>query len=90
MRDGEKADCAASDRRSSGRHGSFKAAQIVFRNGYCTIRCHIVNESETGARLIPADPAQCPGEFVLRPRAGEPRKCVVVWRRGGMVGVRFV
>jgi hypothetical protein len=90
MTHGEGAGHAVAERRLSRRHGALRGAQIVFRNGYCTIGCQIVNESESGARLIPADLAQCPSEFVLKPREGEARRCVVVWRRGAMVGVRFI
>jgi hypothetical protein len=52
--------------------------------------CHILDISETGALLKPADILLCPSEFVLRPDIGAPHDCEVVWRKGEMVGVHFV
>jgi hypothetical protein len=46
--------------------------------------------SDTGAQLMPADITQCPGELVLKPQIGQQRDCEVVWRKGGVVGVRYV
>jgi hypothetical protein len=78
------------DRRISPRRRVLKNALIVFQSGYCTLKCHILNMSDTGAQLMPADIMQCPGEFVLRPAIGQQRDCEVVWRKGGVVGVRYV
>jgi len=39
---------------------------------------------------MPADITQCPGELVLKPQIGQQRDCAVVWRKGGVVGVRCV
>jgi hypothetical protein len=39
---------------------------------------------------MPADITQCPGEFVLKPPIGRQRDSAVVWRKGGVVGVRYV
>jgi hypothetical protein len=78
------------DRRVSPRRRVLKNALIVFQSGYCTLKCHILNMSDTGAQLMPADITQCPGEFVLRPAIGQQRDCEVVWRKGGVVGVRYV
>jgi hypothetical protein len=63
---------------------------LVFSKGYCTMGCHILDISETGALLKPSDIFLCPNEFVLKPDIGSPRDCEVVWRKGEMVGVRFV
>jgi hypothetical protein len=46
-----------------------------------TMGCQIVDMSDTGAKLVPADIFLCPSEFVLRPQIGEPRHCEVAWRR---------
>jgi hypothetical protein len=53
-------------------------------------KCFILDLSDTGARLMPADVTQCPGELVLKPQIGQQRDCEVVWRKGGVVGVRCV
>lgn len=52
--------------------------------------CQILNVSDTGALLIPADIILCPEEFVLKPDVGDQRNCEVVWRKGTHVAVRFL
>jgi hypothetical protein len=80
----------AAERRIAPRRRVLKNALMVFRNGYCTHPCVILNLSETGARLMPSDIMQCPREFVLKPSIGQERECEVVWRKGEFVGVRYV
>src|SRR5205085_7561786 len=79
-----------SDRRISPRRRVLKNALIVFKSRYCTHRCFILNMSETGAQLMPQDVAECPSEFVLKPTIGQERDCEVVWRKGELVGVRYI
>jgi hypothetical protein len=52
--------------------------------------CHILDTSETGARIMPADVLHCPDQFVLRPLFGPERKCEIIWRRGTKIGIRYV
>jgi hypothetical protein len=78
------------NRRSSPRKRVLRRALIVYRDGHCTLGCNILNVSETGALLMPADLGLCPSMFVLKPQDGPQHRCEVVWRKGGMVGVRFV
>jgi|SRR5207248_7438324 len=78
------------ERRISPRRRVLKNAMIVFQSGYCTLKCLILNMSDSGAQLMPADVTQCPGEFVLRPQVGQQRACEVVWKKGSLVGVRYV
>jgi len=78
------------ERRGNPRRRALKRATIVFRKGYCTMGCHILDISETGALLKPSDIFLCPSEFVLKPDIGSPHDCEIVWRKGEMVGVRFV
>jgi hypothetical protein len=77
-------------RRGSRRRRVLRRALIVYRGGYCTLGCNILNVSETGALLMPADLGLCPSTFVLKPQVGPPHHCEVVWRKGGMIGVRFL
>jgi hypothetical protein len=77
------------DRRHNQRRRALKAALIVFQNGYCDIKCHVLDFSDTGALLKPADVLQCPNQFVLKPASGPSRNCEVVWRGGTTVGVRY-
>jgi hypothetical protein len=32
----------------------------------------------------------CPNKFILRPRFDPARECEVMWRKGDLLGVRFV
>jgi GGDEF domain-containing protein len=63
---------------------------IVFNDNQCTMRCHILEVSDTGAKLVPADPLLCPKEFVLKPKIGPARECEVVWRKGTQIGIRYI
>ena len=79
------------DRRGSHRRRVLKSALIVFNKGYCTLGCQILDVSDTGALVMPADMFLCPrDEFVLKPRVGSSRDCEVVWRKMDKVGVRFI
>jgi hypothetical protein len=76
--------------RSPRRRRLLKDALIVFRGGYCTMGCLILNTSDTGALVRPADILLCPKEFVLKPRVGPSRDCEVLWRKGEDLGVRYL
>jgi hypothetical protein len=78
------------ERRNTQRTRSLLGAQIVFRGGNCAINGQILNFSETGALVRPADLSLCPEQFALKPRFEKARPCEVVWRKGGTVGVRYV
>jgi hypothetical protein len=78
------------DRRNARRHRSLLGAQIIFRNGNCAIGGQILNLSDTGAMVRPADLVSCPEKFVLKPRFASPHECEVMWRKGEMLGVRYV
>jgi hypothetical protein len=78
------------ERRSARRRRALKNALIVFNNGHCSMGCQILDMSDTGAKLVPADIFLCPSEFVLRPQIGEPRHCEVAWRKGTKIGVRYL
>ena len=78
------------ERRRSPRHRTLQGAQIIFRDGLCSMSGHILNVSETGAMLRPLEMTLCPNKFVLRPRFDPARDCEVVWRKDDVLGVRFV
>jgi hypothetical protein len=78
------------ERRRLQRRRSLLGAQIIFRNGYCTMSCQILDITETGALLRPLEPALCPNKFVLKPRFDPARECEVIWRKGEVLGARFV
>jgi len=78
------------DRRHYLRRRTLQPALIVYNRGLATTASQIVDISESGAKLIIADPFVCPREFVLKPKHGGPRQCTLLWRRGNTIGARFV
>ena len=78
------------DRRRAARRKVLKRGLIVFQSGRCTLGCQILEYSDTGAKVRPADIILCPSEFVLKPQVGPARDCEVVWRKGETLGVRFL
>ena len=83
-------DEKAAERRRAPRRRALKKALIVFNEGHCAMGCQILDMSDTGAKLMPADILLCPKEFMLKPQIGEPRNCEVMWRRGTAIGVYYV
>jgi hypothetical protein len=81
---------ASNDNRRVRRHRSLIGAQIIFRNGFCSMGAQILNTSDSGALLKPADITVCPAKFALKPRFESPRDCEVMWRKGETLGVRYV
>jgi|HubBroStandDraft_2_1064218.scaffolds.fasta_scaffold818062_1 hypothetical protein len=80
---------AIAERRQVRRHRALLNAQIIFRNGFCSMGGQILNVSDTGALVKPADAVTCPAKFLLQPRFAAPRHCEVVWRKGETLGVRY-
>jgi hypothetical protein len=78
------------DRRRHSRSRTLQSALIVFNNGHSTMACQIVDKSEVGAKLTPADVYACPRQFLLKSKIGGPRQCAVLWRNGSTIGVRFL
>ena len=85
-----QSEAPIAERRAARRHRSLLGAQIIFRNGNCAIGGQILNVSDTGALVKPSDLSLCPERFALKQRFGQPRDCEVRWRKGEMVGVRYV
>jgi hypothetical protein len=83
-------DNQQSEKRRSARRRVLKRALIVFQHGHCSMGCQILNLSDAGALILPADIILCPKEFVLKPDIGDARNCEVVWRKGPRVAVRYV
>ena len=78
------------ERRAARRQRCLVGAQIIFSDGKCAISGQILNFSDTGAMVRPADIVQCPDEFALKPRYEAPRACQVTWRKAEMLGVRYL
>jgi hypothetical protein len=78
------------ERRISRRQRVLKRALIVFNNGQCAIGCQILDISDIGAKLMPADVFLCPKEFILKPQIGDPLYCEVILRKSTTIGVRYL
>ena len=63
---------------------------ISFANGSCALECTVQISSASGAQLnVPSD-AIVPQRIEFQERPGAPRRAAtVVWRRTGVLGVRF-
>jgi len=77
------------DRRQSSREGRLVSGTIVYNGNADIMICIVLNISDGGAKLRPADALHCPDRFSLKV-AGQPaRDCKVVWRRESQIGVKF-
>ncbi|WP_050420434.1 PilZ domain-containing protein [Bradyrhizobium tropiciagri] len=88
IRSGFSAVVTAGDQRRASRRNVARAARISFARRSMT--CIVRNLSTTGAAVEATDPAAIPDSFrlVLEMEATE-RRCRVVWRRKGRIGVEF-
>jgi hypothetical protein len=78
------------EQRKQPRRQTLQKAVIGFNNNHSSMGCQILDISDRGARLIPADIYLCPRNFVLNPQNGAPRRCEIVWRQGTQIGVRYL
>jgi hypothetical protein len=81
---------ADAERRRAPRFPTHIGASIGLERRQGEMRCYILNVSDTGALLLPADVLMCPSQFTLKPELGESRKCEVVWTNGKLLAVRFI
>lgn len=77
------------ERRGLDRRKMLGSGVISFAGGNCAMDCIVLDLSEGGARIRPADILTCPDEFQLATKQGGRVVCEVVWRRNDIVGVRF-
>lgn len=78
------------ERRGASRTHVLKSGTIVFNSGNCSMDCQILDMTKTGARLRPMDILLCPNEFTLKLGRGSVNDCEVKWRKGNILGVRFL
>jgi hypothetical protein len=77
------------ERRAKPRTPALRTGILVFKDGYCTMECEIIEISAGGARIKPLDPASCPKEFELRIKHGARHICDVVRTHGREFAVKF-
>ena len=74
--------------RTAPRRRVLKAGSIQFGGG--AIDCTVRNVSETGAALEVVTPLFIPDRFTLAVQADQlKRRCRIVWRKQGRIGVSF-
>lgn len=78
------------ERRRNARYLISKDATILFDDGRREMTCMIVEMSNAGARLHPADPHALPESFALVIAPGEDVTCEIVHRADLEIGVRFI
>lgn len=77
-------------RRQHQRIRTLKRGRIVYRESSCMIDCLILNISEGGAAVQPADFVELPETFLLKLEHGPTYRCEVCWRHRNKLGVRFL
>ncbi len=82
----------AAVRKREARKSLQRSGWITLEGGFAARQCVVHNMSATGAKITIDDPNALPARlrlaFARDARTG--RKCEVVWRRGKLVGVKFV
>jgi hypothetical protein len=82
----------AAENRTNRRRSINHGARFVAADRSEVQSCRIIDISGTGARLEVSEPEALPDEFnLLLSHDGKlNRSCAVVWRRGKVIGVRFI
>ena len=78
------------ERRKSLRNDTLRIGFIVYGRDRRSMRCALLNISDGGAKLGPADIRKCPDRFLLQIADQPPRDCIVLWREQFHLGVKFV
>ena len=80
----------SNEKRRASRSRVLKGATVVFNGGNCSMTCQVLDLTKSGARLKPEDILLCPNEFRLKLHHGSVHDCEVRWRKGNILGVRFL
>jgi hypothetical protein len=81
---------ASGERRGASRTNVLKSGTVVFNNGNCSMECQVLDLTKAGARVKPVDILLCPNAFTLKLHHGPVHDCEVKWRKGKILGVRFL
>ncbi|HZH10847.1 MAG TPA: PilZ domain-containing protein [Microvirga sp.] len=78
-------------RRASPRSRTLLEGHIIYNNRLSRMECTVRDLSETGARIVFAQPVKVPAEFELQiPKKKIVRRAQVIWYDGQHHGVMFV
>jgi hypothetical protein len=83
-------DEPARDKRQHKRVELMRRARIIYNNAFSVIECVILDISDSGARIRPADVLSCPETFKLSIDSGPSHTCSVVRRHGNEIAVQFL
>jgi PilZ domain len=86
----ERRQSSKKERRKSARRDKIRRGVIVYGRERYKMSCILLDISDGGAKLVPADILNCPDRFSLTVTNQPTRDCEVVWREHGHVGVKFV
>ncbi len=80
----------ARNRRRSPRKKIVKGGEIAFNDNQCVSECLVLDMSEGGAVIQPADRLNFPNQFLLRFRFVPTSTCEVSWKKANRIGIRFL
>ena len=81
-----------SKKREVRRRRHFISAWITVEGSFVNRECQLIDVSETGAKIILDWGTNLPTRFLLKriPNSARNTVCNVMWRRGRMLGIKFV
>ncbi len=80
---------SATERRKSPRKEAIRGGTIVYGRDRRSMYCVLLDISDDGAKLVPANISNCPDKFSLKVALQPDRNCEVIWRRHSQMGVKF-
>lgn len=80
----------SAERRRHARARLLRRGRIVFRKGWASVDCVVLDISPDGARIKVGAMLGFPEHFELRVENGATREAVVRYRAGDVAGVEFV
>lgn len=86
----ERRKSSQKERRKSARRDRIRRGVIVYGRERHKMNCILLDISDSGAKLVPADILNCPDRFSLTVTNQPTRDCEVVWREHSHMGVKFV
>ena len=73
------------------RRSRYTKRAMLVEMGHADRTCVILDISSEGAKIVLADGSAIPNRFELDFAAGGPRRsCELIWRRGKVLGLKFV
>jgi hypothetical protein len=78
------------ERRRNERIGALPLCHAVYGSQRTAMRCFLVDSSEFGARLLPADASKLPRQFELQLADNVTINCTVIHRTNDEIGVTFI